>query len=276
MNCLRTCRTGLRRELTSPMFDLIEPPKNEGDTALCLIDVSKTFSPRPRCLSIAAKVFLTAWAIAIMALSIEQTQFESFWLAYLTHWGWTVTVAYFVFSLCTAFYWRNCEPDDDAGGSCGILVKITWSLFAIALPAEVVICLLFWVLEFDGTVRYVSMMVHGVGIILIVIDGLIVNRIPLRMKQFFLFEGFSALYLLWSIAFSFSGLGNPYKESGAQDDDAIYSSMRWKTDTASAVTVAALALLVANPIVFLLCRAVSRLPPRRLVDKSSDIEFGAM
>lgn len=120
------------------------------------------------------------------------------------------------------------------------------------------------------------MMVHGVGIILIVIDGLIVNRIPLRMKQFFLFEGFSALYLLWSIAFSFSGIGNPYKESGAQDDDAIYSSMRWKTDSASAVTVAALVLLVANPIVFLLCRAVSRLPPRRLVDKSSDIEFGAM
>jgi len=259
------------------MFDLSEPPKNEGDTAASLIDVSRTFSPRPRCLSIAAKVFLTAWVIAIMALSIEQTQFENFWLAYLTHWGWTVTVAYFLFSLGTACYLSKFALANGVDRICGVLVKITWGLFAIALPSEVIICLLFWFLEFDGSVQYVSLMLHGIGILLIAIDGFLINRIPLRMKQFFLFEAFAAIYLIWNIVFSFSGLGNPYRESGAQDDDAIYSSLRWKTNTASAVTTAVLVLVVANPILFLLCRAVSRLPPRRLVTtetKSGEIELG--
>ncbi|KAL3775079.1 hypothetical protein HJC23_013999 [Cyclotella cryptica] len=281
MNCLRVSCTNARRELTSPMFDLSEPAvdlaSTEGGVLTSSIDVSKTFCPRPRIPFIATKVFLSAWVIAMMALSIEQTQFESFWLAYLTHWGWTVTVAYFLSSLGTACYFSKCELADGAGRTSGVLIKLTWGLLAIALPGEVVICLLFWFLEFDGTVRYVSLMLHGIGIVLIVIDGILINRIPLRIKQFFLFEAFSALYLVWNVAFSFSGLGNPYKESGAQDDDAIYSSMRWKTNTSSAVTVAVLVLLVANPILFLLCRAMSRLLPMRLIateTKSGEIELG--
>lgn len=281
MNCLRTSCTNARHELTSPMFDLSEPvaeglASTEGGVSTSLIDVSKTFCPRPHIPFTAAKAFLTAWVIALMALSIEQTQFESFWLAYLTHWGWTVTVAYFLFSLGTACYFSKCEHADGGGGKV-VLAKITWSLLAIALPGEVIICLLFWFLEFDGTVQYVSLMLHGIGILLIAIDGFLINRIPLRMKQFVLFEAFAALYLIWNIVFSFSGIGNPYKESGAQDDDAIYSSMRWKTSTSSAVTIAVLVLLVANPILFLLCRAVSRLFPRRLVateTKSGEIELG--
>ncbi|KAL7505363.1 hypothetical protein ACHAWX_000605 [Stephanocyclus meneghinianus] len=281
MNCLRTTCTNARHELTSALFDLSEPSVDISSTEVGVptssIDVSKTFCPRPRIPCIAAKVFFTAWVIAMMVLSIEQSQFESFWLAYLTHWGWTVTVAYFLFSLGTACYLSKCELPNGVDRSSGALVKVTWGLFAIALPGEVIICLLFWFLEFDGTVQYVSLMLHGIGILLLAIDGFLINRIPLRIKQFFLFEAFAASYLIWNIIFSFSGLGNPYRESGAQDDDAIYSSLRWKTNTASAVTTAVLVLLVANPILFLLCRSVSRLPPRRLVTietKSGEIELG--
>lgn len=71
-------------------------------------------------------------------------------------------------------------------GRVGLLVKTTWALCAIAIPSEVMITILFWVLEFDGTVRYVSVMVHGGAAILIMIDAFILSRMPLRMKQFIL------------------------------------------------------------------------------------------
>ena len=108
-------------------------------------------------------------------------------------------------------------------------------------------------------------MLHGIGILLLLVDGLVINRVPIRMKQFYLFEAFSALYLLWNILFSVSELSNPYREAGFQDDDSIYGSMKWKTNTTSAVVLAVLVLFVGNPIVFVLCRGLSRLLPRRLI-----------
>ena len=135
---------------------------------------------------------------------------------------------------------------------------------AIAVPAEVMITILYWVLEFDGTVEYVSVMVHGGGMVLIIIDGFFLSRLPLRMKQFILSEMFSFLYVLWNVIHGFSGIGNPYADDGTQSDDAIYDSLAWKNNNKSAMILSVGILLVGNPIIFLLCRAVSRLPPRRL------------
>jgi hypothetical protein len=74
-------------------------------------------------------------------------------------------------------------------------------------------------------------------------------------------------------------LTNPYQEAGYQDDDAIYPTLRWKTNTGEVAVLVAILLLVVDPVVFLLCRWVSRLFPKRLVDvemksNSGDIELG--
>jgi hypothetical protein len=82
-------------------------------------------------------------------------------------------------------------------------------LFAAALPFQVVITILFWVLEFDGDLNYVSFMVHGGGLILITIDGFFLSRFPLRAKQFIFFELLSGLYILWSVLHAFSGITLP-------------------------------------------------------------------
>ena len=87
------------------------------------------------------------------------------------------------------------------------------------------ITILLWVLELDGTVEYVSVMVHGGGMVLIIIDGFLLGHLPLRMKQFILSEMFSFLYILWSVIHAFSGIGNPYADDGTQSDDAIYDSL---------------------------------------------------
>ena len=98
--------------------------------------------------------------------------------------------------------------------------------------------------------------------VLIMIDGFLLSRLPLRMKQFIFSEIFAFLYQLWSVIHAFSGIGNPWRAED-DDDDALYDSLAWKNNTVFAVVMSVAVLLVFNPIIFLLCRAVSRLPPRR-------------
>ena len=101
----------------------------------------------------------------------------------------------------------------------------------MAFPAEVVISLLYWILVFSGGASYVDIMLHGVGALLIFFDAIVINRIPLRMKQFLFYEAFSLLYTLWTLVFTYSDLANPYQEAGYKDDDAIYPHLRLKTNT---------------------------------------------
>eukprot|EP00956_Cyclotella_meneghiniana_P009288 scaffold12757_cov67-Cyclotella_meneghiniana.AAC.12 len=56
------------------------------------------------------------------------------------------------------------------------------------------VSLLYWIL-LDGGNDYLNVMMHGIGAILIFIDGILWNRIPLRMKQFILYESFSFAWL---------------------------------------------------------------------------------
>mmetsp|Transcript_28403 Transcript_28403/g.48992 ORF Transcript_28403/g.48992 Transcript_28403/m.48992 type:complete len:302 (-) Transcript_28403:300-1205(-) len=266
-------------EFKAPMFDLAEhsAPSNADEGTnddsltndsknISCLDVEKTLSPSPRLPYIGAKLFIMAWMISIMMLSIRDSTHPSFWLAYLTHWGFLVTTAYTIMSAISAVYLAMRPPANPGvlEGGVGLLVKTTWALLAIAVPAEVMITILYWVLEFDGTVEYVSVMVHGGGMVLIIIDGFLLSRLPLRMKQFIFSEMFCFFYILWSVIHAFSGIGNPYRVDDDRDEDAIYDSLAWKTNTVFAVVISVAVLLVFNPIMFLLCRAVSRLPPRRL------------
>jgi len=179
-----------------------------------------------------------------------------FRMAYFTNWGWIAVCAYFMCSFGAAVRLARW-PRDHAD----VLVKAAWALFAISFPSQIVVTLMFWLLEYSGSIDYTTLIMHGAGIILLFIDGFIINRTPLRMKQFYLFETFVTLYLVWSVAFAFSGLPNPYRE---EEDGAIYSWLNWKSDTASAVMMALFCLIIVNPVVFILCRAVSRVFPRRL------------
>lgn len=119
-------------------------------------------------------------------------------------------------------------------------------------------------------------MLHGVGSLLLIADGNIINRIPLRMKQIILFEALAFAYVVWSLIFSYSDLTNPWQEAGYQDDDAIYPPLRWKTNTGMVIVLCVILMCVVNPIVFLICRWISRLLPKRLAEveeKTGDVEL---
>ena len=226
------------------------------------LDIIRTFSPRPRPVYITIKLFLAAWILAILTMSIDRVTYPNFWLAYLTHWGYVIAAMYGVMSPICAIYLALRPPTlksvetltccgAGGGGVAGFLVKTTWALLAIVVPAEVIIAILFWALEYEAgeSISYVTVMVHGGTMILLFIDGFVLSRIPLRLKQFVFFETFSFLYLLWNVLRAYPS------DVVSQDDDAIYLSN---------IVLFLVVLLVANPIIFGICWWLSRLLPLRL------------
>ena len=123
------------------MFDLAEhsAPSNDikgtDDASLTndsknirRLDVGKSLSPRPSLPYIGAKLFIMAWMISIMTLSIKSKPYPSFWLAYLTHWGFLFTIAYTIMSAISAVYLAMRPPANPGvlEGGVGLLVKTTW------------------------------------------------------------------------------------------------------------------------------------------------------
>lgn len=123
---------------------------------------------------------------------------------------------------------------------------------------------MYYTLEFDGSVDFISIVKHGAAIPVLLFDGFAINRIPLRMKQFGLYQSFAVAFLAWSIAYAYSGLNI----SGEQE--TIYEWLDWKTDIHSAALLSLFGLVIVNPAVFVGCRATSRMLPRRLQTKSVD------
>ncbi|KAL3803680.1 hypothetical protein HJC23_003734, partial [Cyclotella cryptica] len=275
LSSIHVAATTAYREFAFPLFDLVEPPVNLSPArrsyrkrssieveraASPRVSVVDTFSPRPRKVCIGMKFLLMGGCAAVSVLVALEDP-NVFQMAYFTNWGWIAVCAYFICSFVAAVRLAKWPRDHT-----DLLVKATWALFAISLPSQIVVTLMFWLLQYNGSIDYTSFIMHGAGIVLLLIDGILINRIPLRTKQFYLFEAFVTLYLVWSVAFAYSGLSSPYRE---EEDGAIYGWLNWESDTASAVMMALFCLIIVNPVVFMLCRAVSRLLPRRLQDTAS-------
>lgn len=127
MNYLQTGLANARQELKSPMFDRTEPSRSDNllseTDSTPSIDITKTFSSKPHYITIPLKLFLLTWVLAMLGVSISSYEYPSFWLAYLTNWGWTFTCAYFVFSLGTALCLMRFGEE---GKASDVFVKVTW------------------------------------------------------------------------------------------------------------------------------------------------------
>ena len=60
-------------------------------------------------------------------------------------------------------------------------------------------------------------MVHGGVMILTLLDGLVINRVPVRIKHMLVTAVFGVLYLIWTLFHELVYQYNPYK----MDDDTV-------------------------------------------------------
>jgi len=267
------CCAKIKHELFhASMYDL-----SDGPTANKFMDIEETFAPRPHLFFLGVKFAVAVWLFASMVVAIlGEDPHRGFWFAYLSNWGIFFTVLYaicsFVSAALLAYHRPSQQRRTELTGQIGVFLKITWTFFALAFPAELVITLLFWVLIFDGNMDldYTMFIIHGVAWIVIGIDGCCFSRIPLRMKQLIFVESFSVCYLVWSVLHSVLNVGNPwYTNKG--ENDPIYSTVDWKDKTGFTIALSVGLLFVGLPIVFLLCRALSRsLPMRYRIDDTCE------
>jgi hypothetical protein len=274
--CCTLCRTEVNPCSSSPPSFL-----GIQDATGCDMDVRASFAPT----SLAAwtwKIFATTWAVFTLVFSITKFGTLSFYLAELTHWSLVAAVLYMLSSLWQTMT-ANRISQPEALGKTGAGVSTTWILFAIAAHAELMIAILFWLLVYDydsdESVTYLNIMEHGGMVVLVWIDGLVVNRIPVKWKHWWgAALPFELCWAVWSICQSVVfEIGNPNENEGDDNDDAIYEALDWKNDSAYAFVLTAVALLVLGPIVHIIIWLCSwytwpcccRGNPRRYLDDAS-------
>lgn len=262
------CCISIKHELLhASMYDLSERVSSTEPSTKTL-DIKNIFAPRPQWLFIGIKFACAAWLLAsLVVATLEYNPTPEYFYVYLSAWGFVFTVLYFICSFLTAAVLachQRGQNEDAMTGKSGILIKTTWSLFSLAFPFELVITVLFWVLVYDGgAVDYTGLILHGIAWIVIGIDGILINRIPMKMKQFIFCETIAICYTVWSVLHSVLNVGTPYDEEG--EDGPIYDAVDWKNDTGFAVGLALALLFIGNPIVYLFCRALSRALPMRYI-----------
>jgi len=230
------------------------------DTTSARLSLEKTFKPAPKIFFGVVKLAITVWVIEVIIHVLVTRKKPQCFFYFLTNWQLTTVLAYFLFSLLT----HTCLPVTGTGGEPNIYARITWTLYVISLNLSFVILLLYWFLEFNpifGPPTYIRVMTHGGVFLFTLLDGMIINRIPIRLKQFIWYWSYCFVYLVWNVIHGYSPLGNPEKSDGDpdSDDDAIYTILSWKNRPKTAAVVSVLVLFVATPLLFHILWLVSKL-----------------
>ncbi|CAB9518004.1 expressed unknown protein [Seminavis robusta] len=209
-----------------------------------------TFAPAGRW-TMLGKTIITVWSASSLVDGILAAEPKLFYLAYLTHWSLMVTILYMTLSWMLTFRATVLAKAEEATATdVTMLHKIVWCLFTVAAPAEIVVAIGYWGLEWDGSAAgfyYRNFMVHGVVLGLLLLDGLLLNKIPLRIRHIGLILGYLFLYLIWTFIHAYLGIGNPQTP---EDDDTIYTALQWRQDPLSTAVVAGQFLLLLAPIAF--------------------------
>lgn len=280
----RRCYSRFWKDLTGSCFclpsfravDIIY--RTDGSSRNMRIDVPASFSPPIRMLPDTASTNATAFTKAIVivwklsVLGMEAAAFyegflskpKGFYFAYLTHWSLVMATVYSVLSFVNTISPVEAVPIEKSAiekiGLVSRRVSTTWAMFTIAAISEMVVSVLYWFLVYDGDghhwYHYHNLLVHGIICGALWVDGLLVNRIPVRLRHWFeLCLPIYVLYVLWSVLQSpvVFGMVNPYKEN----DDMIYSVLDWDSAPLMAVRYAVGSTLICTPIVALLLWALA-------------------
>ena len=97
------------------------------------------------------------------------------------------------------------------------LVQVTWFLFSIASTLETPMGVSYWLVFYSTgagvtySINYINIMSHGGITVLILIDGLLINRIPLRIRQIIFPMAVGFMYSLWTLLHWQLDIGNKKK-----------------------------------------------------------------
>ena len=195
----------------------------------------------------------------------------AWFLGTLEHWSLLLSVVYATMSLVNA----HVRPTQPATLSEGVntYLKIFWVTFEVAAHLEALSTFLFWTITIhiqeDGyKIDYATIALHGVALVAVCFDGMVLNRIPVRIKHYAFCLGADFIYVIWTIIHSVAGWSNGYdapdttaadagKLAPEEASNSIYLALNWNDETVQAVLVSLLVLFVIAPILYLFQWALS-------------------
>jgi len=259
------CCGRIRDDWSLQLFALQEEPGALGR----VVDVEASFaatsslpSRQPKWRILGFKFLLAAWTLSILLNDLlqvyESSEERKYYLIYLTNWCHLFTVVYSWLSLTISLFPTLLaqQPAATATATPGLIVRVTWGLYSAVAVIQMAVALLFWLLEYNvgsGCPSYSSLLKHGGFMICILLEGLVLNSIPIRAKHVLFPTTFAILYLTWTVLHALLGIGNPFREDQdpQTDDDTIYGAISWRQRPQLSAQIAAGTLFLVIPVLFL-------------------------
>lgn len=221
------------------------------------LDIEESFGPSSVA-AVVAKVALGGFTIYTWISSFIGSDNKDFFMAYLTNWTLSFQVIYHIFSL-----WNSLSPPLGVNAR----IKFTWWFYNMVQHLNIIVVLLYWLTVYDPDdteLDFNQVSPHAATCVVALLDGLIVNRIPIRIYHWYSSVlPVNVAYLAWSVVHSFTDIGNPNEsdEDDTTNDDLIYSAVDWQDDTVGTLIFVLIVVFVAGPIVQLILFTLSLYSP---------------
>ena len=221
------------------------------------IDVEKTFAPRK--LYAVPRALVLAVNLAILVVDLLHDDYGGhhyLFFAYLTHWAWLFTIFYQITSLYVTINRKTLAQPKQGDSPC-MAVVLMWYLYSLSCPLNVFVVLMFWPLVFPSynNFTFLTLYKHGITCLFLFIDGHILSKIPLRMKQLIPLLILGLCYLIWTIIHGLAlNIGD-----GINKDAPLYTMVNWKKSPLKAAIVSVIFLFVGFPVIYTLLWTSSRM-----------------
>jgi len=250
-----------------------------------VLDVQRTFAAKPSWFIIPIKMAITGVSMDVFCRDLlNYGGVPSFWLAYYENWTTVLTLLYLFMSLFNSLFCLiSRQPTAyENRASCGIAV--TWCLWVLALSYQFLNFFNYWTLvyyDLDETgipaVSYFTVMKSFGIFALLVVEGQLMNRIPMRMSHLTISELGLLGYVVWTLLHYASGMGNPDQPN----EDGIYWFLNWGPSTLSRTCAGiAVTMLVVLPAIWIVFYVASwpfrRYMPIPVDDLDDEYDYEAM
>jgi hypothetical protein len=230
------------------------------------LDLGASFSyTNPSWFVLAGKV--AVWTVAFADLVESwKNSVPSFYLAYLSHWGLLLSVIYLTLSLTMSL----AKPLQQK-----LVVYTTWQLFSLSVNFEIIITILFWLLDYDPDrhdLNFTTLTTHGVCLVCVMLDGHLLNRTPVRLKHGIVTMAMAAIYVGWTVIHTYVIEDNPTKT----DSDLLYDVVDWKDSFESTIILCVIIVFAVAPLLHLMIFSISLFGRRYEQEMDKVLELPSM
>lgn len=148
-------------------------------------------------------------------------------------------------SIFSPTYKKSRNGDGYIIATPGKIIQFLWLLYTIVLPGEFLVSIGYWSFEYDPYIpmTFINFYKHAIIGVLLLFDGNIIARIPLRMRHVMSPILYGISYLLWSLIYSYYKWGNSQK-------GVIYRFIDWRKHPKEAIIISLFLLLIVTPVIF--------------------------